>query len=298
MEKQRIHLGYLLLSLTLLVCFSCEKPAADNGEDNGQSTDDMVELTVNISNFKQVAFTTQRHSEKRAIAELCNRIDVAILQDKNKVKGINQTSNDKDFGHFSLSLPKGSYTILIIAHNGLGTATLTNPEAVTFEKNKVTDTFYYCNAITLNGNQTINADMQRAVAAFCLEVNDTTPSNVRQMKFYYTGGSSTLNARSGTGCVKSRQTEVLNVPDGAHTGKSAYTIYTFPREDSEELKIVVTALDENGKDIFSKTFEHVPITLRQKSIYSGRFFNGDSGDGGDSFIIRGDDVWTEHHSTY
>ena len=65
-------------------------------------------------------------------------------------------------------------------------------------------------------------------------------------------------------------------------------------EDSEYLKMKVSALNSSGASLTTKTFEEVPIAKNQVTTYSGSFFGGDPGSGGDtnvSFTITVNTVW-------
>lgn len=97
---------------------------------------------------------------------------------------------------------------------------------------------------------------KRVVAKFRLVVKDPTPEDVKTMKFYYTGGSSTFNALTGYGCVNSKQTELRSVKESAYTEESYYDIYTFPHdpEESKKLKVDISALSSasSSSALFSK----------------------------------------------
>ena len=54
-----------------------------------------------------------------------------------------ETASDAGYGTVALTLAAGTYQLVVIAHNGEGSATITSTEKVTFPNNKVTDTFYY-----------------------------------------------------------------------------------------------------------------------------------------------------------
>lgn len=73
-----------------------------------------------------------------------------------------------------------------------------------------------------------NLELKRAVSKFRLIVDDSIPSDVVQMKFYYTGGSSTFNPVSGYGCINSRQTEFRVVTSEMHGKGCQFEVFTFP----------------------------------------------------------------------
>ena len=104
-------------------------------------------------------------------------------------------------------------------------------------------------------------NLQRAVAAFKLHITDETiPEEVRSIKFYYTGGSSTLDATTGYGCVNSRQTEIFNFTDNNRD----FTVYTFPHEENKAIKMTISILDADAHAI--KTFTKSGFKMKRNEI--------------------------------
>lgn len=285
--------------LTAICLVSCEKAyIADDNDEDGDSREDYVNVTFNIGGFEQIPFDNNVNGS-RAQTELdkvCTRIDFAIFDGSGKVKGINQKVDDDKFGTLSLSLPAGSYQVVIVAHSGGGAATISSPQEIKFKDNKMTDTFYYYGEIDLDNNSNYDITLQRAVAKFRLVISDKTPDNISQMKFYYTGGSSTFNAQTGFGSVNSRQTEIREVEASAYTGSSQYEIYTLPHITEDELKIVVSALDSSGATIYEKTFQEVPVTINQVTQYTGNFFgNQDQSQLSGDIKLSINDTWDNNN---
>ena len=78
------------------------------------------------------------------------------------------------------------YQLVVIAHNGEGSATITSTEKVTFPNNKVTDTFYYYGDLVVTSEvQSYDLTLTRAVAMFRMVLtDDEIPSTVTKFKFY------------------------------------------------------------------------------------------------------------------
>ena len=186
---------------------------------------------------------------------------------------------DASYGTVALSLAAGTYCLVVIAHNCDGSATITSTEKVTFPNNKVTDTFfYYGTLVVTDALQSYDLTLTRAVAMFRLVLTDeSVPSKVAKLKFYYLGGSSTFSPKAGYGCVNSKQTEIRPV-----TTDGIYEIYTLPHTEQDVLtKLTVTALDANDDVIMERTFENIPIIRNQVTLYTGSFFgSGGTGDTG------------------
>jgi hypothetical protein len=282
----------LFLSLSLFLS-SCEQPAIDGGQD-AEKTDE-YSISFNINKFEITDFNESK-SDTRAsvdVSKVCKVINFAVFSGGTRVKIINQAATDDGFGKINVSLAAGTYRIIALAHNCDGNATITDPAKITFKDNKITDTFYYIDDVNVTGEASHDMSMTRGVARFRLIIKDKIPTNVTQFMFYYTGGSSTFSAVDKAGIVNSRQTETLTASED-----SIYDVYTFPRADSQTLKIVVTALSSDGKTVAEKTFENVPVAVNKSTVYRGYFFSEgpDSKDEGFSFKV--DDGWKEENHDF
>lgn len=294
MNKTLVYL--FLLVAALFTMTSCEKAIIDTPEPLSPNKEEgMVNLTFSIAQFEQIPFSaTEYPSRATAVDNACTRIGLALFRDGTKVKNINQDPKSDHFGQIALSVSEGSYTLVVVAHSGDGSATITSPTEIKFSNNKLTDTFYRCEQLDVKADAHFDLELKRAVAKIELHCTDNMPANVAQMKFYYTGGSSTLDATTGYGCKQSRQTELRTV--GAEmVGKPAtFSIYTFPHSEEDALKLTVTALDANGNILQKKAFENVPVKRNTITRHSEAFFGGSASPSGDAtFGITVDEQWAE-----
>ena len=280
----------IFIALALLLA-ACEKSIID--EKTGQELPADANVILHFKQFEQEAFTRAATD----ITELCSRLNIALFDaEGTKVKTVAQKEGDSSYGTVALTLTAGTYRLVVIAHNCDGSATITSTEKVTFPNNKVTDTFYYYgDLVVTEAKQSYDLTLTRAVAMFRLVLTDeSVPSNVAKLKFYYLGGSSTFSPKDGAGCVNSKQTEVRTVPADFVSG-TAFDIYTLPHTESDVLtKLTVTALDQNDNTVKERIFENVPITRNQITRYTGSFF-GSGGSGSQSsdgtFRLTADPDW-------
>lgn len=225
-------------------------------------------VTFRVAELEQIPFS----QGSKLLQDHCTRISFALFQDGQKVKTINQDVADEGFGSCSIALEAGAYTLVTVAHNGLGNATINSPEKVTFYKNKTTDSFCAVDTLEVVPGSCYNIMLHRVVAMFRLLVQDNMPSDVRRMKFYYTGGSSTLNPSTGFGCVNSRQTEYFDIDETMAGLSSQFEVYTFPHQYNDTLSIKIGALDGNDSLLHERQLESVPVTTNMITQYSTVFF--------------------------
>lgn len=297
------RLSYFLLSLLISFIFvSCEK--ADLGGKGGNGGEDVVNVKFRVSKFEQITFDEGASFSRAAndIKKVCTRISFAIYKTDGNVYEIkNQQTDDSGFGTLNISLPKGAYKVIVIAHCGFGVPAFEAEDKVKFKDNKVTDTFYCSQDITVAEDVSYSLELKRAVSKFRLVVDDSIPSEVTTMKFYYTGGSSTFSPINGCGCVKSRQTEYRPVTSDMHGKGCQFEVFTFPHGDEDELNVTVTAQDASGNTVCEKEFNAVPIKRNMITQFKGRFFTkGDnpSGDDNITFSLIFDGNWSDIDHSY
>lgn len=299
------------LAMALLLTTSCEKaafdePATPNQPQPEETGADMVTLTFTVAQIAPEPFSTiSEQSRATAVGEVCSRVNVALYKpDGERVKSVNQKADDAGFGKVSLTVPAGSYRLVVLAHSCDGNATTTNMNKITFPNNKTTDTFYYSTEFSTTTDLEQQLVLRRITAMVRLVVKDALPDNVKRMKFYYTGGSSTLDGATGLGCVNSKQTEYRDIAADKRGGGATFEIFTLPHDASGQLKLTISALDASDNVVKELQLDDVPISVNTITEYSGNFFTGSGGDddrGSDTdasgFTLTVEDQW-EKVNTY
>ena len=281
----------LLLFLGCILFAACEKGYVEE-EVIGPTPEPRGNVTLRVTTLDIMPFGNVTMTKaSQDIGYLCSRLSFVVFSGDEKVKSINQKEGDEGFGTVSMNIAEGNYTLVVIAHSCSGNATVSSPSKITFPNNVVSDTFYYCGELAVSsGSQTNDLALTRAVAMFRLKTNDAIPASVDNMKFYYTGGSSTFDATTGYGCVNSRQTVNIAVTDGMHGQPGTFEVYTFPHEETGTLKMTVTAEDAQKNAIQEKEFTNVPIQRNYITQMSGDFFNN-SVNNGQAFALTADGDW-------
>lgn len=256
----------LLLFAAMTLC-SCEKFTMESVETTDTTTSSEDEPSEPEGN-------TIVHINTDALGSY-SRITCSLFLRGTKVKNINQASASADFGTVRATLEQGTYTLVAIAHNGEGNATISSPEKVTFYKNKCTDTAsaYTTLEVTDEGAEK-TVTPQRTVAMVRLHVNDEIPDSAQTIKLYYTGGSSTLDATTGYGCVNSRQTEERTMS----TTLKDYDIYTFPHSDGKKLHLTVTVYDSHSNTLATKELNDIEVKQGYRTTCSVNLFSDSSDD--------------------
>ena len=299
-KKTYVWLASLLLMLVATLT-SCEKFALDNSGTNSHDANANVIIHASVAKNNSTGTRSEEEDEEiegKPLEDYCSRLSIAIFDGEEKVKTLNLTAEKDGYDDIGINLDAGKYRMVAIGHNGSGNCTISSPEKVKFYKNKMTDTFFYYGTFNvIDGEDTDDYILlNRAVAQFKVHITDATiPAEAHSIKFYYTGGSSTLDAVTGYGCVQSRQTESFKLQEG----KRDYSVYTFPREENKGLKMTINILDADAQSIKEYSKEGVPvkrnnitqtnISIKDHTISDpDQKEDGDSGKGNLGFTVNPD----------
>lgn len=286
MIRMKAKMTALIAAVCLLA--ACEKPYV--GLEPEQPLDENANLIVRIAGFETIDFDNTMVTRAPVnITDLCSRINVVVYDGETKLKSVAQKEGDSNFGTVAFDLPQGTYKLAIIAHNSDGTATVTSLDKISFKNNRVTDTFSYYSELEVTGErQEVDVELKRVVAMFRIALTQPLPSDVHQLKFYYTGGSSTLSAITGYGSVNSKQTVVLDVA----SGQTQFDVYTIPHAETGKLKMTITALDASETALHERVFEDVPVQRNKITRYTGNLYEDTSREtGGVGMQMRASGEW-------
>lgn len=321
MKKKNYALVASFLMMLVATLTSCEKFALDDSGTNSRDANANVIIHVSVAKNNSTGTRSGEEDfgdeetgdeetgdedgldegdeevEGKPLEDYCSRLSIAIFDGEEKVKTLNLKAEDgyKDIG---INLEAGKYRMVAIGHNGSGNCTISSPEKVKFYKNKMTDTFFYYGTFNVRDGEDTDDYilLKRAVAQFKVHISDATiPAEAHSIKFYYTGGSSTLDAVTGYGCVQSRQTETFKLQEGERD----YSVYTFPREENKGLKMTINILDADAQSIKEYSKEDVPvkcnnitqsnISIKDHTISDpDQKEDGDSGKGNLGFTVNPD----------
>ena len=291
---------------TLLSLSSCEKTINDDDSVvSGSPADKNANLTVTVFSIEKTPFGTltpgayapATRAATRA-SEACTRLNFAIYDEGgSRVKQVNQTSAEADFGKASFKLEQGDYQLVVVGHSSNGNPTMNDPTCIKFTNAQgYTDTFICSGTVTIADEPVdfqVSLDRIVALCRFVL-ADDEIPSDVKKMRFYYTGGSGAFDATTGLGCVNSKQDVKFDVP----ADNKQFDLYTFLHDTEGTIHLTVTALDASGNELYNREFD-VPMQQNYITWLTGSYFNGSGSSSSNVTNVTVNTDWAgETHITF
>ena len=257
----------MLIALFLLSLSSCDKSEINN--ESGEKT-----ICFEVLNYKQYGF----ESSRAAVPIDLPHLTFAVFDATTGAVIVPTTTynvGDEGYGHFSATLPFGSYQLVFMGYDKDYDCTIASPTSVSFKDSFVPNTFLNYTTIVVDKDTESQqlVTLNRAVAAFRLVVNDEIPSELRGIRFICDGGGTVLNATTGFAKDVTGRTSTVSIPAGFAGGENAGILaYLFLPSDETMVNYRVEALDGAGNVICGRDFKDVPMKINVITCYSGSFF--------------------------
>lgn len=281
----RSILKHLLCLCISLLVVSCQKAVEDEPSNPSEiKNTGKVTVTLRVADLPNYENVTPVRATP--ISALCTRVDVFVYQDGESCKTIHQQQTDADFGTLQLTLPKGSYTYVVVAHSGEGAVQATSPSHVVLTKKGLTDTFYAYNALEVSEESSTTVTLKRATALVRWVMEDAMPVEVEAVTIQVVPGATVLDATTGQGAnTTSLLAQTFVIPDALYGKATRYDLYVLPRKKDDSCTLRVLVKGKNGNLMKNKdgnTVMERPMTLSPNVRYtlSGSFFVSSSTGGG------------------
>ena len=199
------------------------------------------------------------------------------------------------FGEFSLSLPMGSYTMVVIGHGlkeGEPAITLTSPTSATFGDNTVRETFMHTRHVDIDGTDAVElgATLDRIVSKLQIASTDTRTEGADFVRMTFAAGGKSFSPATGLATGNTGFSNSVEISTDAGS-TSLSNSYLFLNTDEQAIDVTVETLDAQGNTLFRKTIGNVPFKRNRVTRLNGAIYTN-SGIGG-SFQIDTD--WLDNY---
>ena len=209
----------------------------------------------------------------------------------NEVYKSTRTRSESGFSSFSLSLPYGSFTMVVLGYAWYDgdEFTLTSPTLASFTTDS-RETFVATQAVNVNSPDALDltANLNRIVAKLQVNSSDTRPEGIARIRMGFSAGSKTFNPT--TGLATSNTTFSNSVGISASVGSStSSTSYLFLSSDEQSIDVTVEALDSEGEVVYRRLIPDVPFKRNCCTTLTGNVYANSVSAG--SFLLNTD--WGE-----
>ena len=182
-----------------------------------------------------------------------------------------------NFGVFSLELPMGSYTMVVIGQglsNGEPPITLNSPVSASYGDNTARDTFVTTQTVNVTNTDAVDvsATLNRVIAKLQVASSDTRTANVRSVRMTLHAGGKSFSPTTGLATVNTGFSNTIGI-SSAVGATSLSNTYLFLSTDEQTMDVTIETLDEDGNTLFSKLVENVPFKRNRVTVLTGAMYS-------------------------
>ena len=184
-------------------------------------------------------------------------------------------TNYTTFGDFSLNLPMGTYTMVVLGYALYDDdeLTLTSPTQAAFTNGDARETFAATQEVNITSTSAVevSATLSRILAKLRVLSTDGNTANAAKVRMTFSAGGKAFNPTTGLATVNTGSTSTVNI--GAATGASSTSAgYVFLAEDEQTMNVTIDVLNAQGTSISHKVVNNVSFKRNRTTVISGALY--------------------------
>ena len=179
------------------------------------------------------------------------------------------------FGEFNLSLPIGSYTMVVLGYGYFDgdELSLTSPTEAAYTTDHVRETFSATQTVNITSSNPVevSATLQRIVARLQLISSDNKIEDAKNIRMTFAAGGKSFNPTTGLATADTGFSNTVTI--SSSTGMTSNSAsYLFLGSDEQTMDVTIETLDGEGNTIRSKVLSDVPFKRNRITKLTGLLY--------------------------
>jgi hypothetical protein len=250
---------------------------------SAQSATAPVRVHVRGFSVSQEDFPSTRATQAVSNYDAAKVLTLAFYSGSTEVLKVTQVKSDNTtyttFGEFECSLPMGSYTMVVLAHDKLtdDALVLTSPTAAAYTEQHSRETFAATQVVNITNTNAvdISATLNRIVTKLRVVSSDTRTANAASVRMTFSTGGQAFNPTTGFATVNTGFSNTVNISASVGQTTSSVT-YFFLASDDQTIDVTIETLDADGNTLFTKTINDVPFKRNRMTQLTGAMYTNDA----------------------
>ncbi len=288
----------------MLLAASCSSDESLDSSVNPSDGQALAPVTVSVSGFavsqEEFSSGTTRSGETRgttrAATAPASYSDVKALtlafytsDGARQVYCFTQLKNDNTtyttLGSFSLTLPVGSYKMIVLGYNSDYPVMFNSMTDVVFGEDKSRETFCYTQDVTIDDETPVDltATLNRIVTRLNVQSSDNRTEAATKVRISLSKGGRGFNPITGFATSDAGFVNVATTSTAAGA-TTLSSINFFITEEGETMDVTIETLDDEGNVLFSKVVTDVPFRRNRTTKLTGAMYH--FGDAAGAFTLE------------
>ena len=190
---------------------------------------------------------------------------------RSQVKG----TEGETFGQFNLSLPLGSYTMVVLGYGKSedDDLVLTSPTEAAYTGAHVRETFAATQSVNINSTAAvdISATLDRIIAKLRVVSTDGRSTAATNVRMTLSAGGKAFNPTTGLATSNIGFSNTVNISTAAGAISSSIT-YLFLASDEQTMDVTVDVLDAEGNVLYTHPLVDIPFQRNRTTNLTGKLY--------------------------
>lgn len=267
---------YLTVGVILLALTSCSKEEETLVVNN----ESLVPVTVRVNDFSmsvedfgtRAAQSVESYTGVKAMTLAFYDSDDVEVYKTTQLRADNSTYST--FGDFSLSLPMGSYTMVVLGYGSTSAITLSNKTSAVYETDRVRETFVYTETVNITNTSAVNlaATLSRVVSKLMVISTDAQTANAAKIRTTFSAGGQGVNPMTGQSTSNTGFVNTVDILTSVGTVGGGSVNYLFLNTDEQTMNVTIDILDEDNDIISQRVVNNVPFKRNRTTKLTGSLF--------------------------
>ena len=197
------------------------------------------------------------------------------------------------FGSFSLTLPVGSYKMIVLGYNSEVPVVFNSMSNVSFAEEKSREMFCNTQDVVISRQTPVDltATLNRIVSKLNVQSSDNLIAEAKKIRISLSKGGNAFNPLTGFATSDAGYVSVVTVTSTVGE-PTLCSVNFFITEEGETMDVTIETLDENDDVLFSKVVENVPFMRNRVTRLTGPMY--EFGDAAGTFSLE--TAWIEEYN--
>ena len=264
-----------VLAIAILGITACHK-------DNTNEPLGSAKVTVSVNDF---SISQEDFPTKDAVAAYTGvKAMTLAFFDANGTAVYNTTQLRADnttyttFGEFELSLPLGSYTMVVLGYGSDQPITLNSATEAIYTADRVRETFVASQTVNVASTNplNLNAELSRVVSKVIVRSTDTRTAGVDSVRVTFAAGGKGVNPQTGLASSNNGLSNCVAISSAVGAASSTIS-YLFLASDQQTMNLTVETIKPNGTVYSTRTVADVPLQRNKITVVQGPMYSTASG---------------------
>ena len=293
-----------MAAMVLLAATSCSNESdvtVDNQGEEQQTS--LAPVTVRVSDFSvsmedfsggmtRAAVTPASYNNVKALTLVFYTAD-GSEQAYCSTQVKSDESTYTTFGSFSLTLPVGSYKMIVLGYNSEVPVVFNSMSNVSFAEEKSREMFCNTQDVVISRQTPVDltATLNRIVSKLNVQSSDNLIAEAKKIRISLSKGGNAFNPLTGFATSDAGYVSVVTVTSTVGE-PTLCSVNFFITEEGETMDVTIETLDENDDVLFSKVVENVPFMRNRVTRLTGPMY--EFGDAAGTFSLE--TAWIEEYN--